>query len=86
MTDTSSTDKIWYKHWPPQVDKNLDYPDLTLAEILEETAKKHGDKKAIIFDGLFVYMCIDYANLTLIALSPLGPFSISNFTLSSSRI
>ena len=49
MTDTFSTDKIWHKHWPLQVDKNLDYPDLTLAEILKETAKKYSDKKAIIF-------------------------------------
>ena len=49
MTDNSSKEKIWYKHWPPQVPKNLDYPDLTLAEILEESAKKYSDNTAIIF-------------------------------------
>lgn len=49
MTCISSSQKIWYKHWPPQVEKNLDYPDSTLAEMLEETAERYSDKTAIIF-------------------------------------
>jgi long-chain acyl-CoA synthetase len=49
MTGTSSAQKIWYKHWPPQVEKNLAYPDSTLAGILEKTAGKYSDKAAIIF-------------------------------------
>lgn len=49
MTDTASEEKIWYKHWPPQVEKRLVYPDLTLAGMLEQSAKKFGNNKAIIF-------------------------------------
>ncbi len=49
MAGNSSTEKIWHKHWPFQVQKNLDYPDLTLAEILEESAKNYNDNTAIIF-------------------------------------
>ena len=49
MPKISSTEKIWYRHWPYEVAKNLDYPDLTLAEMLEESAKKYSDKTAIVF-------------------------------------
>ena len=49
MTDTSSKQKIWYKHWPQEVAKHLDYPDTTLAEILQESAEKNSGKTAIIF-------------------------------------
>ncbi len=49
MTCTSSTEKVWYKHWPYEVAKNLDYPDSTLAEILEESARKNSGKTAIVF-------------------------------------
>jgi len=42
-------ERIWYKYWPTQVPKCLDYPDCTLAEFLKATATKHGSKPAIIF-------------------------------------
>jgi long-chain acyl-CoA synthetase len=49
MTNISSTEKIWYRHWPLEVAKNLDYPESTLAEVFEESAKKHSGETAIIF-------------------------------------
>ncbi len=49
MAKESLGERIWYKYWPPQVPKCLDYPDCTLAEFLKETAAKHGSKPAIIF-------------------------------------
>ena len=49
MAKDSLGDRIWYKYWPPQVPKCLDYPDCTLAEFLTETAAKHGSKPAILF-------------------------------------
>ncbi len=49
MSEKPSGFRPWHKHWPPQVDKYLTYPDSTLAEILEESVKKHGDKTAIVF-------------------------------------
>lgn len=49
MTQESLGERIWYKHYPPQVPKCLDYPDCTLAEFLKETAIKHASKPAIFF-------------------------------------
>ncbi|MEW6666471.1 MAG: long-chain fatty acid--CoA ligase [Thermodesulfobacteriota bacterium] len=49
MARESLGDRIWYKYWPPQVPKCLDYPDCTLAEFLRESAAKHGSRPAIIF-------------------------------------
>ncbi len=49
MAKASLGERIWYKHWPSQVPKCLDYPDCTLAEFLRESAAKHGSKPAIYF-------------------------------------
>ncbi|MBN1103217.1 MAG: long-chain fatty acid--CoA ligase [Deltaproteobacteria bacterium] len=49
MANESLGERIWYKHWPPQVPKCLDYPDCTLAEFLREAAAEYGSKPAIIF-------------------------------------
>ncbi|MBU2498698.1 MAG: long-chain fatty acid--CoA ligase [Proteobacteria bacterium] len=51
MAKESLGERIWYKHWPAQVPKCLDYPDCTLAEFLRETAGKYGSKPAIFFLG-----------------------------------
>lgn len=49
MAKESLGERIWYKYWPSQVPKCLDYPDCTLAEFLRESAAKHGSKPAILF-------------------------------------
>ena len=49
MAQESLGERVWYKHYPPQVSKCLDYPDCTLAEFLKETAIKHASKPAIFF-------------------------------------
>lgn len=51
MAKDSLGERIWYKYWPSQVPKCLDYPDCTLAEFLKESAAKHGSKPAIFFLG-----------------------------------
>ncbi|MBN1945283.1 MAG: AMP-binding protein [Bradymonadales bacterium] len=40
--------------WPDEVPKNLDFPDMTLGEMLDQSAKKYGDKKAIWFLETFM--------------------------------
>ena len=49
MAEKSLGDRIWYKHWPSQVPKCLDYPDCTLAEFLRNAASEHASKPAIFF-------------------------------------
>jgi long-chain acyl-CoA synthetase len=49
MAKESLGDRTWYKNWPPQVPKCLDYPDCTLAEFLRQSAAKHGSEPAIFF-------------------------------------
>jgi long-chain acyl-CoA synthetase len=49
MAKESLGERIWYKYWPSQVPKCLDYPDCTLAEFLRESAAQHGSKPAIYF-------------------------------------
>ncbi|MBW1668389.1 MAG: long-chain fatty acid--CoA ligase [Deltaproteobacteria bacterium] len=49
MAKESLGERIWYKYWPPQVPKCLDYPDCTLAEFLREAAGKYGSRPAVFF-------------------------------------
>ncbi len=49
MGERSLGDRIWYKNWPAQVPKCLDYPDYSLADFLEETVSRYGDNTAINF-------------------------------------
>jgi long-chain acyl-CoA synthetase len=49
MAKESLGDRIWYKYWPSQVPKCLDYPDCTLAEFLKKSAAQHGSKPALYF-------------------------------------
>ena len=54
MAEESLGDRLWYKKWPSQVPKCLDYPEGTLADFLKVSAKKNGDKLAISFLGSHV--------------------------------
>jgi len=44
-------EKIWLKHYPPGVPETIDYPRLTLHQLLEESASRFPDNTAIIFPG-----------------------------------
>jgi long-chain acyl-CoA synthetase len=41
--------KLWSKFYPADVPKTLQYPDVTLPDILRKTAREHGKKAAIAF-------------------------------------
>ena len=74
MTDNSPGTRPWHKHYPPQVKKNLDYPDAPLSEILKESVLKYGDKPAIVFlDTSMNYRTLwDKVNRMARGLSDLG--------------
>jgi len=56
MTKDTLGERIWFKHYPSQVKKDLEYPDIALADILRESAGKYGDKPAVIFlDSIMSY-------------------------------
>lgn len=42
-------EKPWFKHWPEEVPRHLDYPDKGIGEIFDETAKKYPNNTAVIF-------------------------------------
>ena len=74
MGEKTLGDRIWYKNWPTQVPKCLDYPDYSLADFLQETVSKYGDKTAIIFlDSTITYNRLwDLVRRLATALSNLG--------------
>src|SRR4030042_6295928 len=41
--------KSWFRSWPKDVPKNLEYPKVPLHEILKKTAKEHPEKAAIAY-------------------------------------
>ena len=43
--------RSWLKFWPRGVLQTIDYPDIPLFELLRNTAKKHPEHTAIIFQG-----------------------------------
>jgi len=42
-------EKIWLKNYPKGVPKEIEIPDISLGRMLEDTARKYGDKVALIF-------------------------------------
>jgi long-chain acyl-CoA synthetase len=74
MSKESLGERIWYKNWPQQVPKCLEYPDCTLAEFLKESAAKHGSKPAIFFlDAQVTYSQLwDMVQRLATALAKLG--------------
>jgi len=74
MAEKSLGDRIWYKYWPAQVPKCLDYPDCTLAEFLRQSAAKHGSQPAIYFlDSQVTYQELwDMVQRLATALADLG--------------
>lgn len=46
-------EKIWLKHYDPGVPPTIDYPQITLHQLLEESASRFSERTAIIFPGAF---------------------------------
>ena len=45
------SEKPWLKFYPPWVPHHIDYPEVPLDRLLKETAEKHPNAVAIIFEG-----------------------------------
>ncbi len=54
MSDEFVKERLWYKNWPSQVPKTLEYPDGTLADVLQKTVEKNEGNLAISFLGASV--------------------------------
>jgi len=46
-------EKLWLKHYDPGVPHTIEYPQVTLQQLLEESARRFPDRTAIIFPGRF---------------------------------
>ncbi|MEQ6389176.1 long-chain fatty acid--CoA ligase [Bacillaceae bacterium S4-13-58] len=44
-------ERVWLKHYPEHITKEIDIPDVSVGDILRQTAARFGDKKAIHFYG-----------------------------------
>jgi long-chain acyl-CoA synthetase len=66
--------KPWLKHYEDHVSESLDYPDLTISEALEETARLHPDFISMIFKGRSISYAEmnDSVNLLTAAFQQLG--------------
>jgi long-chain acyl-CoA synthetase len=49
----------WYKFWPEEVPKHLDYTEISLGDLLRNSAKKYPDSQAIYFEGF----CLTFEEL-----------------------
>jgi long-chain acyl-CoA synthetase len=45
----SAEEKRWFRFWPSDVPKNIEYPVIPLNEVLEKTATEHPEKTAIAY-------------------------------------
>jgi long-chain acyl-CoA synthetase len=66
--------KLWYKFWPQNVPKHIDYPLIPLSDILKKTAEKYPNNiSAVYFDKGITYKDLDtYTDKLATALSKLG--------------
>ena len=56
----SMEEKPWFRFWPADVPKNIEYPTVPLNEILEKTAEEHPEKTAMAyFEGEITYGELD---------------------------
>lgn len=67
-------DRPWYNDWPQGVPKSIDYPEISLGEMLRQTANQYPNDKAIIFlDTVMTYRQLDdYVDRLATALANLG--------------
>lgn len=47
----AGTERIWLKHYPPEVPAKLNYPDIPITRFLIDAAKDFPDRDAVIFLG-----------------------------------
>jgi long-chain acyl-CoA synthetase len=43
--------KYWYKSWPEETPKHIDYKEMSLGELLRQTAKIYPESEALLFKG-----------------------------------
>jgi long-chain acyl-CoA synthetase len=67
-------DRPWYGDWPEGVPKMIDIPEITLGQMLRDTARKNPDRRAIVFlDSVLTYRQLDeYVDRLATALHGLG--------------
>jgi len=46
-------EKIWLKHYPPGVPETIEYPQVAMHQLLEDSASRFPDKTVVIFPGKF---------------------------------
>ena len=44
-------DRPWFRLWPPEVPKTLDYPEISVPELMHRAARRHPDRVAYRFFG-----------------------------------
>ena len=50
----------WYGDWPVGVPKTVDIPNISLGDLLRDTARRFPDNKAVIFlDSVLTYRQLD---------------------------
>lgn len=66
--------RIWHQHYPPQLPISLEYPAVSLDDLLRDTARRYPDKAALIFaQGTITYHEMDnLVNRLAAALQQLG--------------
>ncbi|MGQ9501524.1 MAG: long-chain-fatty-acid--CoA ligase [Anaerolineae bacterium] len=45
----STEPRVWHQHYPPQLPASLEYPAVSLDDLLRDTAQRYADKAALIF-------------------------------------
>jgi long-chain acyl-CoA synthetase len=54
--------ELRFNNWSPQVPKHIDYPDLPLHGLLEESVRKFGEKNALVYGEKFIsYSELDWS-------------------------
>ena len=52
----------WHRHWPNDVPRSIDYPEIRVQELLRRTADRHPDRIAVTFYGKSMsYRALDTA-------------------------
>jgi long-chain acyl-CoA synthetase len=61
--ESSPTEKPWFKSWPEDVPRHIEYPSISLSEILRKTAENNPDQTAMVyFDRKTTYKELDQAS------------------------
>src|SRR2546427_7687466 len=51
MKGEATLERPWLRSWPQGVPKSIDYPEISVHELLRRAAKEFGDRPAITFYG-----------------------------------